>query len=117
VLPFTVEITGAGSGSDVDSARETSSQGSLNINVTYSSAGTGQSHTATPGHKYIDSLTLRGPLTARSNVGRVIRNEASRALWCEEHGRTMEADSRCEGNFEGQTAGREFEYQEAFPAR
>lgn len=64
VLGFTVEITGAGSGSDVDSAWETVSGGSLNIEVADSSVGSDQSHQTTPGHKYIDTLTLRGPLTA-----------------------------------------------------
>ena len=64
VLGFTVEITGAGSGGDVDSAWETCTGGSLNIEVSDSSTGSDQFHTTTPGHKYIDTLTLRGPLTA-----------------------------------------------------
>jgi phage tail-like protein len=64
VLGFTVEITGAGSGTDVDSAWECASGGSLNIEVSDSSTGTDQAHTTTPGHKYVDTLTLRGPLTA-----------------------------------------------------
>jgi|GEM_PF-1804530 phage tail-like protein len=61
---FTVEITGAGSGSDVDSAWETASGGSLNIEIADASVGTDQTHTTTPGHKYVEELTLRGPLTA-----------------------------------------------------
>ncbi|MBM3945306.1 MAG: hypothetical protein FJ317_07465, partial [SAR202 cluster bacterium] len=64
VLGFSVEITGAGSGSDVDSAWETASGGSLNIEIADSSTGSDQSHMTTPGHKYVDTLTLRGPLTA-----------------------------------------------------
>jgi phage tail-like protein len=70
VLGFTVEITGAGSGGDVDSAWETMSGGSLNIEVSESSVGTDQTHTTTPGHKYVDELTLRGPMTAASKAGR-----------------------------------------------
>ncbi|MFC1705835.1 phage tail protein [Planctomycetota bacterium] len=63
VLGFTVEITGAGSGGDVDSAWETCTGGSLNIEVADSSTGSDKHHTCTPGHKYIDTITLRGPLT------------------------------------------------------
>jgi hypothetical protein len=63
VLGFTVTIDNAGSGSDTDSAWETCSGGSLNIEVADSSTGADQSHTTTPGHKYVDSITLRGPLT------------------------------------------------------
>jgi hypothetical protein len=64
VLGFTVEIHGAGSGSDVDSAWESCTGGGLNIEVCDSSTGSDQFHTTTPGHKYVDTLTLRGPLTA-----------------------------------------------------
>lgn len=64
VTGFTVEITGTGSGGDVDSAWETTSGGSLNIEIADSSVGTDSSHQTTPGHKYVDTLTLRGPLTA-----------------------------------------------------
>lgn len=70
VLGFTVEITGAGSGSDADSAWETVSGGALQIEVADSSVGTDQTHTTTPGHKYVDEVTLRGPLTAGANNGR-----------------------------------------------
>ena len=64
VLGFTVTIDNAGTGSDPDSAWETASGGSLNIEIADSSTGNDQSRTTTPGHKYIDTLTLRGPLTA-----------------------------------------------------
>jgi hypothetical protein len=64
VLGFRVEITGAGSGTDVDSAWEQATGGSLNIEIAESSVGTDQFHTSTPGHKYVDSLTLKGPLTS-----------------------------------------------------
>jgi phage tail-like protein len=61
---FTVEITGVGgAGKDVDSDWETVSGGSLNIEVADSSVGGDQVHTSTPGHKYVDTLTLRGALT------------------------------------------------------
>jgi phage tail-like protein len=80
VLGFTVEITGAGSGGDVDSAWETSSGGSLNIEVADSSVGTDQSHTTTPGHKYVDTLTLRGPLTAGVKATRGINEGAYEIL-------------------------------------
>ena len=63
VLGFRVEITGAGTGTDPDSAWETCTGGALNIEVADSSTGSDQSHTTTPGHKYIDTITLRGPMT------------------------------------------------------
>jgi phage tail-like protein len=61
---FRIEIGGAGSGSDPDSAWETCSGGSLNIEIAEASVGTDQSHQTTPGHKYVDTVTLRGPLTS-----------------------------------------------------
>ncbi len=64
VLGFRVEITGAGSGGDVDSAWETMAGGSLNIEIADASVGTDQPHVTTPGHKYVEEVTLRGPLTA-----------------------------------------------------
>lgn len=64
VLGFTVEIAGAGAGTDPDSAWETATGGSLHIEVADSSTGGDQVHTTTPGHKYVGTLTLRGPLTA-----------------------------------------------------
>ncbi|MCB1219403.1 MAG: type VI secretion system tube protein Hcp [Planctomycetales bacterium] len=62
-VSFTIEITGAGEGTDVDSAWETCSGGSLSIEISDSSTGSDQFHTTTPGHKYVDTLTLRGSLT------------------------------------------------------
>ena len=64
VLGFTITIDSAGTGSDPDSAWETCTGGALNIEVADSSVGTDQSHTTTPGHKYVDTLTLRGPMTS-----------------------------------------------------
>ena len=43
---------------------ETASGGSLNIEIADASTGSDKSHVTTPGHKYVDTLTLRGPLTA-----------------------------------------------------
>jgi hypothetical protein len=63
VLGFTVDF-GGGSGADADSAWETCSGGSLNIEIAEASVGTDQYHQTTPGHKYVDDLTLRGPLTS-----------------------------------------------------
>ncbi len=53
---FTIEISGGGGGKMEDNAWETCTGGGLNIEEA--------AHTTTPGHKYIDTLTLRGPLTA-----------------------------------------------------
>jgi hypothetical protein len=64
VLGFTITIDNAGTGSDPDSAWETCSGGSLNIEIADASVGTDQSHQTTPGHKYVDTITLRGPLTS-----------------------------------------------------
>lgn len=64
ILGFRVEITGAGSGTDVDSAWESCTGGSLNIEISESSTGSDQFHTSTPGHKYVEEVTLRGPLTS-----------------------------------------------------
>jgi len=64
ILGFRVEITGTGSGTDSDSAWESCTGGSLNIEICESSTGSDQFHTSTPGHKYVEELTLRGPLTS-----------------------------------------------------
>ena len=58
VLGFTVEITSAGGGTDTDSAWETCTGGALNIEVADASPGS-----STPGHKYIDELVLKGPIS------------------------------------------------------
>lgn len=73
VLGFTVSIDNAGTGSDPDSAWETVSGGSLNIEVADASVGTDQSHQTTPGHKYVDTLTLKGPLTADRKMAKLPR--------------------------------------------
>jgi len=68
VMGFTVEINSesagsGGSGADVDSAWETCSGGALAIEIADSSTGSDQFHTTTPGHKTVDELVIRGPLT------------------------------------------------------
>lgn len=58
VLGFKVEITGAGSGTDVDSAWETCTGGSLNIEVADATPGG-----PTPGYKYVEELVFRGSIS------------------------------------------------------
>ncbi len=58
VLGFRVEIDGAGTGQDADSAWETCTGGALNIEVADSSIGSDRTHATAPGHKYIDELIL-----------------------------------------------------------
>jgi hypothetical protein len=65
ILGFRVEISSTGgSGTDVDSAWESCTGGGLCIEIADSSVGTDQFHTTTPGHKYVEEVTLKGPLTA-----------------------------------------------------
>ena len=56
---LSIEIDNMPPGTDVDSAWETCSGGSLQIEVSDSSTGSDQTHSTTPGHKYVDTLTLR----------------------------------------------------------
>lgn len=63
VTGFTVEITGAGSGSDVDSAWETVSGGALAIEESEVTVGAGDA-TVTLRRPTVTDLVLRGPLTA-----------------------------------------------------
>ncbi|HES58542.1 MAG TPA: hypothetical protein ENO21_03830, partial [Firmicutes bacterium] len=63
-IPVQIEIDNMPPGTVVDSAWETCSGGSLNIEIADSSTGSDQFHTTTPGHKYVDTLTLRGPLSS-----------------------------------------------------
>ena len=107
---FKVMIDGAGSGSDPDSAWETCSGGSLNIEISDSSTGSDKNLTTTPGHKYVDTLTLRGPLTpGRKWIGAHL-NEVAR-----------KKDARftltiVEVNRDG-SDGRKFVYQDCFVTR
>lgn len=79
VTGFTITIDNAGTGTDPDSAWETCSGGALNIEIADSSTGSDQFHTTTPGHKYLDNLTLRGPMTpGRKALMDWINNAASR---------------------------------------
>lgn len=115
VLGFTVEInaeTGGsgGDGKNVDSAWETCSGGSLNIEISESSTGSDQFHTTTPGHKYVDTLTLRGPLTGGrkalcSWITAVVQGKAWKAVVTI---REIVKDG---------SAGKQFNYSECFPIR
>ncbi|MCB1216110.1 type VI secretion system tube protein Hcp [bacterium] len=58
-VQMTLQITGAGEGTDVDSAWETCSGGALSIEISDSSTGSDQSHMSTPGHKFV-TLILNG---------------------------------------------------------
>jgi len=110
VLGFTVEITGAGTGTDVDSAWETCSGGALNIEIADSSTGSDQFHTTTPGHKYIDSLTLRGPLTAgRKQLCQWITEVVQGKPW--KRTLTIKEITKDGG------AGKTFTYLDGFPTR
>lgn len=76
VKGFTVEITGAGGGTDVDSAWETCTGGALNIEVGDASVGT-------PGHKFVDEIQLRGPMTKSrkwiaQNINDTVKGKPSR---------------------------------------
>jgi hypothetical protein len=62
VIGFKVEISGT-DGKSADNRWETVSGGSLNIEVSDSSVGSDQFHTTTPGHKFLDEIQLRGPMT------------------------------------------------------
>jgi hypothetical protein len=110
ILGFTVEITGAGSGSDVDSAWETCSGGSLNIEVSESSVGTDQFHTTTPGHKYVDSLVIRGPLTS---------GRKALCQWITEtvQGKPWKRSLTVKEIIKDGSAGKTFTYLDCFPTR
>ncbi len=49
---------------DGDTVLASVSSGALSIELTESSIGSDQFHTTTPGHKYVDTITLRGPMTS-----------------------------------------------------
>jgi len=110
VLGFTVTIDNAGSGSDPDSAWETCSGGSLNIEIADSSVGGDQVHTTTPGHKYVDTITLRGPLTAgRKALCQWITDTVKGQPWK----RTLTIKEILKDGSDGKT----FTYLDAFPTR
>lgn len=110
VLGFTVVIGGEGSGSDPDSAWETCSGGSLNIEVADASTGADKFHQTTPGHKYIDTLTLRGPLTSkRTALCSWIQDTVSGKEWK----RTVVLTEILKDG----AAGKSFTYHDCFPTR
>lgn len=61
---FRVEISGLEGGKSEDNAWEACTGGALNIEVADASVGSDQFHTSTPGHKYVDEIQLRGPMTS-----------------------------------------------------
>ena len=61
---FTVRIDQtAGLQARPDAAWETCTGGALNIEIQARSTGADPQHVTSPGHKYIDEITLRGPMT------------------------------------------------------
>ena len=110
VLGFTIEITGAGSGGDPDSAWESCTGGSLNIEVADSSTGGDQYHTTTPGHKYVDTLVLRGPLTAGRKA---LCDWITQTLQGEDSRRTVTVKEILKDGNDGKT----FVYHDCFPTR
>ncbi|MHC4389986.1 MAG: phage tail protein [Planctomycetota bacterium] len=110
VLGFTVTIDGGGTGTDVDSAWETCSGGALQIEVADASVGTDPYHETTPGHKYVDTLTLRGPLTS----GRVAMCDwITKTLNGEEWKRTVTVSEILKDG----AAGKTFAYEDCYPTR
>lgn len=61
---FKIEISGPSGGKSEDNAWETCSGGTLNIEVADASVGHDQFHVTTPGHKFVEEIQLRGPMTA-----------------------------------------------------
>jgi len=110
VSGFTVEITGAGSGTDVDSVWETVSGGSLNIEVANSSVGTSQVQTTTPGQKYIDTLVLRGPLTG---ARKALCNWITETVQGKDWKRTVTVKEIMKDG----TPGKQYTYIDCFPTR
>jgi hypothetical protein len=110
VMGFTVTIDNAGAGDDPDSAWETCSGGSLNIEIADASIGGDQVHATTPGHKYIDTLTIRGPLTpGRKALCQWITDTVQGKPWK----RTVTIKEILKDGADGKT----FVYHDAFPTR
>ncbi len=62
-------------GKNEDNAWETCTGGALCIEVAPASVGADQYHTTTPGHKYVDEIQLRGPMTkSRKWIGKNIND-------------------------------------------
>ena len=105
VLGFTVEITGSGGGTDTDSAWETCTGGTLNIEVADTTPGG-----STPGHKYIDELVLRGPI---SEPRRRIRENLNSAA----KGKQDRFDLTIVEILRDGSEGRKFAYRDCFITR
>ncbi|MBI4173468.1 MAG: hypothetical protein HY519_01995 [Candidatus Aenigmarchaeota archaeon] len=61
---FTIEISGANGSGPEGNSWASCSGGTLDIEVSDASVGRDQFQTAAPGHKSLEPLTLRGPMTA-----------------------------------------------------
>lgn len=71
---FRIEVTGPAGGKNEDNAWETCTGGALCIEVAPASVGSSQHHVATPGHKFVDEVQLRGPMTkSRKWIGTNIK--------------------------------------------
>jgi hypothetical protein len=60
---FRIEITGPADGENEDNEWETETGGALNIEVAPASVGKSQFQTTTPGHKFVEEIQLKGPMT------------------------------------------------------
>jgi len=62
-------------GKNEDNAWETCTGGSLCVEATPAANGSGEHHVATPGHKFVDEIQLRGPMTkSRRWIGKNIND-------------------------------------------
>lgn len=79
---FRVEVTGNAGGKNEDNAWETCTGGALCIEVAPASTGANQHHVATPGHKFVEEVQLRGPMTkTRKWIGQNI-NDTVKGKYC-----------------------------------
>jgi hypothetical protein len=110
--PVAIVIDQAGSGSDPDSAWETCSGGGIAAPDTSHFSGDvlARFHTPSPGHKFIDTLTLRGPVTGgRKALCQWITEVVQGRDW--RRGVTVKEILKDGG------AGKQFTYLDCFPTR
>lgn len=78
---FRIEVTGPSGGKNEDNAWETCTGGALCIEVAPASVENDQFHIATPGHKFVGEVRLRGPMTkSRRWIGKNI-NDTVRGIF------------------------------------
>ncbi len=110
IVGFTVEIAEPGAGSDPSAAWEEVSGGGLTIETSSSSTGTDDTRRTSSGHKYIEDLTLRGPVPAgRRAMSRWLTETLRAQQWERAVGIS---DITRDG-----TTGRSTVFLEAFPVR